>query len=39
MTHHELDNPQRRYMLKSSAMAVAFAASPAVNALGHLVVL
>lgn len=33
MSTHQPDNPQRRFMLKSSAMAVAFAASPAVNAL------
>lgn len=33
MTKQQLDNPNRRFMLKSSAMAVAFAASPAVNAL------
>jgi secreted PhoX family phosphatase len=33
MTTQQPDNPHRRFMLKSSAMAVAFAASPAVNAL------
>lgn len=33
MTTQKLDNPSRRFMLKSSAMAVAFSASPAVNAL------
>jgi len=33
MSQHELDNPPRRALLKSSAMAVAFAGSPAVNAL------
>ena len=33
MATQKLDNPSRRFMLKSSAMAVAFSASPAVNAL------